>query len=67
MDSEDDEINTLMASAQSHDEKDEVKRARSSVFSPVKVPVSRALFPMAKRTGAKVIFTTSTDKNLNKK
>ena len=55
-DSESAEIDRLMQSAHEHDEPDEIKRVRASEYRPVTVPVSRALFPLAKARGSKIIF-----------
>ena len=55
-DSENAEIDLLMQSAQEHDERDESRRVRAGEYRPVTVPVSRALFPLAKARGSKIIF-----------
>ena len=54
---EDDEINRQLLSSQEHDLEDENKRLFYSKKINVQCPVSREIFPTAKRIGAKVIFT----------
>ena len=56
-DDEDNEINRQLLSSQEHDLEDENKRLYYSKIIKVQCPVSREIFPTAKRIGAKVIFT----------
>ena len=52
-------IDLLLASSQDHDQADELKRLSYSQHINVVLPVSRTIFPTAKRVGAKVVFIPS--------
>ena len=57
MDSEGDDIDRLMQTAQKHDQQDEIKRDQASKFMPVSSqPASRALFDLAKPKLARIVL-----------
>ena len=56
-DSEGDEIDRLMLTAQGHDTGDENRRVHASQYRPVSTyPASRVLFAVAKPKGASIVF-----------